>query len=108
MAREVSDFRIAFAHMDRSALVTADEFGELIGKSRNAVYHMLCREPDALPKPVFRQNRYVRWRAGDVRDWIDSLTVAQPRGIGGNARRGRPRNTKDGGASATDNCPVTA
>jgi predicted DNA-binding transcriptional regulator AlpA len=91
MEQKQTDFRVAFAQMDRSALLTPDEFGAVIGKSRNAIYHMLCREPDALPRPVFRQNRYVRWRAGDVRDWIESLTEAQPREISGKGRLGRPR-----------------
>jgi predicted DNA-binding transcriptional regulator AlpA len=92
MKKNAEDFRVVFAHMDRSSLLTADELGALMGKSRNALYHMLCREPDGLPKPVFRQNRYVRWRVGDVRDWINKLPQAALREIGGKGRRGRPRN----------------
>ncbi|WP_092969843.1 AlpA family transcriptional regulator [Ralstonia sp. NFACC01] len=91
MAREISDFRVAFAQMDGAALLTPDEFGELIGKTRNAIYHILCRDPAALPTPVFRQNRYVRWRASDVRDWIKNLPTTQPREIADKPRRGRPR-----------------
>lgn len=91
MAREANDFRVAFAQMDGAALLTPDEFGELIGKTRNAIYHILCRDPAALPTPVFRQNRYVRWRASDVRDWIKNLPSAQPREIAEKPRRGRPR-----------------
>ncbi|WP_433864603.1 helix-turn-helix transcriptional regulator [Ralstonia wenshanensis] len=95
MAREASDFRVAFAQMDGAALLTPDEFGELIGKTRNAIYHILCRDPAALPTPVFRQNRYVRWRASDVRDWITSLPCAKPREIGDKPRRGRRRKAAD-------------
>ena len=90
MKKEIGDFRSEFARMDRASLLTAQELGQLLRKSSNAIYHMLCREPEALPKPVFRQNRYLRWRVGDVRDWIDALPSAE---IQGNttSRRGRPR-----------------
>lgn len=91
MKKPARDFRVAFSNMDRSALLTPDEFGELIGKSRNAVYHMLRREQEAFPQPVLRQNRCIRWRAGDVRDWIDGLSCAKPRELEGGERRGRPR-----------------
>ncbi|WP_141715400.1 helix-turn-helix transcriptional regulator [Burkholderia ubonensis] len=91
MDNDIKDFRVAFAQMDNAALLNPDEFGELIGKTRNAIYHMLCRAPDTLPMPVFRQNRYVRWRAGDVRAWINSLPGAQPREIADQPRRGRRR-----------------
>ncbi|WP_155625290.1 helix-turn-helix transcriptional regulator [Burkholderia vietnamiensis] len=91
MDKDRRDFRVAFAQMDNAALLNPDEFGELLGKTRNAIYHMLCRAPDALPKPVFRQNRYVRWRAGDIRAWINSLPSAQPREISDKPRRGRRR-----------------
>jgi predicted DNA-binding transcriptional regulator AlpA len=78
MNRVSSDFRVTFANMDQSALLTVGEVGELIGKSPNALYHMLCRDPDALPKPVFRQNRYVRWRVSDVREWLQNLVAQEP------------------------------
>lgn len=91
MAHLGSDFRVTFAGMDRSALLTPAELGELIGKSANAVYHMLCRESAGLPTPVFRQHRYVRWRVGDVKDWIEGLPIAAPDDSNDVARRGRPR-----------------
>ncbi|WP_433704636.1 hypothetical protein [Paraburkholderia sacchari] len=40
------------------------------------------------PRPAMRRNRCVRWRAADVREWLNGLnTVAE--------RRGRPRRSVD-------------
>ncbi len=91
MDTRTKDFRVVFATMDKSALINADELGQLLGKTRAAIYQILCMESGQLPAPVFRQNRYVRWRAGDVRDWLESLAVAPVREIAGKERRGRPR-----------------
>lgn len=73
MEKQLEDFRVNFSCFDDLCLLSASEFGKLIGKSENAIYHMLCRHPDSLPPPVFRQNRYLRWRVGDVRLWLKEL-----------------------------------
>ncbi|QCC02689.1 helix-turn-helix domain-containing protein [Cupriavidus necator H16] len=91
--------------MDRCALLSPEELAELLGKSRNAIYHMLRRDEDSFPQPVLRQNRCIRWRAGDVRDWIDSLSSAKPREIETARRRGRPRQG-DLQRSPSDSAPL--
>lgn len=85
------DVRVAFANMDRCALLTPEDLAELLGKSRSAIYHMLRRDEDSFPQPVMRQNRCIRWRAGDVRDWINGMVGAKPREISTVRGRGRPR-----------------
>lgn len=74
--------------MAASALITPAEFAELLVVSENAFYQR--RAKGELPDPAIAQNRYLRWRAGDVRAWLDALCPAEPA-----ARRGRPRNSLD-------------
>ena len=92
---------MTFAHMDGAALLSVIELAQLLGKSPNALYHVLCLKPDELPKPVFRQHRYIRWRASDVRDWLESLEMQawERRGAKtGGCRRGRPRKDAEAGS----------
>lgn len=92
-----TDFRVTFASMDRCALMTPEEIAELLGKTRSAIYHMLRRDEDSFPQPVMRQNRCIRWRAGDVRDWLSGMASAKPRELNIVQRRGRPRKSAQNG-----------
>jgi predicted DNA-binding transcriptional regulator AlpA len=77
-----SDFRVTFGLLDQSALISPKEFACLLGITPGAFYQRNMQ--GEFPLPAISRNRCVRWRAGDVRDWLNGLTaVAQ--------RRGRPR-----------------
>ena len=62
--------------MDSCALIKPAEFASLLGITTNAFYQRDMR--GELPPPVMRQNRYVRYRAGDIREWLNGLTVSNP------------------------------
>jgi predicted DNA-binding transcriptional regulator AlpA len=80
--RSASDFRVLFAQLDPSALISPKEFASLIGIKPGAFYQRNMR--GEFPRPAMSRNRCVRWRAADVREWLNGLnTVAQ--------RPGRPR-----------------
>jgi predicted DNA-binding transcriptional regulator AlpA len=74
-----SDFRVTFAQFDPSALISPKEFASLLGINPGAFYQRNMR--GQLPRPAMSRHRYVRWRAADVREWLNSLnTVAKRRG----------------------------
>ncbi|MGF6858180.1 putative DNA-binding transcriptional regulator AlpA [Paraburkholderia sp. CI3] len=77
-----SDFRVIFGQLDPSALISPREFACLLGITPGAFYqrNMLGE----FPRPAMSRNRYVRWRAADVRAWLNDLNAAAP-------RRGRRR-----------------
>jgi predicted DNA-binding transcriptional regulator AlpA len=78
----VGDFRVTFGQLDPSALISPKEFACLLGITPGAFYQRNMQ--GEFPRPAMSRNRCVRWRAADVRDWLNGLnTVAQ--------RRGRPR-----------------
>lgn len=80
--RSASDFRVLFAQLDPSALISPKEFASLLGIKPGAFYQRNMR--GEFPRPAMSRNRCVRWRAADVREWLNGLnTVAR--------RRGRPR-----------------
>lgn len=85
---QACDFRVKFNAMAASALITPAEFAELLVVSMNAFY--LRRWKGELPDPAVTQNRYLRWRVGDVRVWLDALCPTDTP-----VRRGRPRNSID-------------
>jgi len=88
-ANRAQDFRVAFNAMAASALITPAEFAELLVVSENAFYQR--RAKGELPQPAIVQNRYLRWRAGDVREWLEALRPTGAEAL----RRGRPRIVTD-------------
>jgi len=73
------DFRVLFAQLDPSALISPKEFASLLGIKPGAFYQRNMR--GEFPRPAMSRNRCVRWRAADVRVWLNGLnTVAQRRG----------------------------
>ncbi|HDR9036011.1 TPA: hypothetical protein QDB07_003513 [Burkholderia vietnamiensis] len=72
-----SDFRVLFAQLDPSALISPKEFACLLGITPGAFYqrNMLGE----FPRPAMNRHRCVRWRAADVRAWLNDLGVAGPR-----------------------------
>ncbi|MFP3586198.1 AlpA family phage regulatory protein [Paraburkholderia sp. SIMBA_055] len=81
-----SDFRVLFAQFDPSALISPKEFACLLGITPGAFYQRNMQ--GEFPRPAMSRNRCVRWRAADVREWLNGLnTVAK--------RRGRHRRSVD-------------
>lgn len=78
----VSDFRVLFAQLDPSALISPKEFACLLGITPGAFYQRNMH--GEFPRPAMSRNRCVRWRAADVREWLNGLNGAAQ-------RRGRPR-----------------
>lgn len=73
------DFRVTFARLDPSALISPKEYACLLGIKLGAFYERNSK--GKLPRPALIEHRCVRWRAGDVRDWLNGLNpVAQRRG----------------------------
>jgi predicted DNA-binding transcriptional regulator AlpA len=73
------DFRVTFARLDPSALISPKEFACLLGIKQGAFYERNSK--GKLPQPAMTEHRCVRWRAGDVREWLNSLnSAAQRRG----------------------------
>jgi predicted DNA-binding transcriptional regulator AlpA len=71
-----NDFRVTFAHLDASALISPKEFASLLGIKPGAFYQRNMR--GEFPRPAMSRNRCVRWRAADVREWLNGLhTVTQ-------------------------------
>jgi predicted DNA-binding transcriptional regulator AlpA len=77
-----SDFRVLFARLDPSALISPKEFACLLGITPGAFYQRNMH--GEFPRPAMKRNRCVRWRAADVRIWLNDLNAVAP-------RRGRRR-----------------
>lgn len=74
-----SDFRVTFAQLDPSALISPKEFACLLGITPGAFYQRNMQ--GEFPRPAMSRNRCVRWRAADVREWLNGLnTVTKRRG----------------------------
>jgi predicted DNA-binding transcriptional regulator AlpA len=73
----VGDFRITFAQLDPSALVSPKEYACLLGITINAFYKR--NNLGEFPRPAMSRNRCVRWRAGDVREWLNGLNAVTKR-----------------------------
>ncbi|WP_211622753.1 helix-turn-helix transcriptional regulator [Paraburkholderia domus] len=65
------DFRAVFGKLDASTLITADELAAILCVSRQSIDFRL--RAGKIPRPVVREKRCVRWRAGDVREWLDGM-----------------------------------
>ncbi|HEM7852808.1 MULTISPECIES: helix-turn-helix transcriptional regulator [Burkholderia] len=77
--RPASDFRVLFAQLDPSALISPKEFACLLGITPGAFYQRNMH--GEFPRPAMSRNRCVRWRAADVREWLNGLnTVTKRRG----------------------------
>ncbi|MDR6383992.1 helix-turn-helix transcriptional regulator [Paraburkholderia caribensis] len=74
---EKRDFRAVFCELDPAALLTADEFAALLCINRASIDYRL--HLGKIPRPVIRENRCVRWRVSDVREWLNSLKPAAER-----------------------------
>ncbi|MFM0531732.1 helix-turn-helix transcriptional regulator [Paraburkholderia strydomiana] len=79
-----SDFRVTFGQLDPSALISPKEFACLLGITPGAFYQRNMQ--GEFPRPAMNRNRCVRWRAADVREWLNGLSAVP-------LRRGRPRKT---------------
>jgi predicted DNA-binding transcriptional regulator AlpA len=66
-----TSFRAEFKELDAAALITGDEFAELLCVSRKSIDDRLRR--GKIPRPVVRENRCVRWRVSDVRAWLEDM-----------------------------------
>ncbi|WP_250514264.1 AlpA family phage regulatory protein [Caballeronia sp. INDeC2] len=74
-----SDFRVTFAQLDPCALISPKEFACLLGITPGAFYQRNMQ--GEFPRPAMSRNRCVRWRAADVREWLNGLnTIAKRRG----------------------------
>lgn len=98
------DFRAIFWTLDPAAMITGDEFAELMCITRSAFDFRL--QMGKIIDPVIRENRCIRFRVGDVRSFLENLQQipADPdrapskraqrilaREAAGLPRRGRPR-----------------
>lgn len=57
--------------------VTADEFAAILRVSTRTLFRLRAR--GALPAPVEISSHIVRWRAADVRAYLDALQAREPR-----------------------------
>ena len=82
------DFRAVFCELDPAVLITADEFAALMCITRAAFDFRL--HIGKVPNPVIRENRCVRWRVSDVREWLEAMQQVPAilgRVLGGRAQR---------------------
>lgn len=113
------DFRVVFKDMDDDALILAAEFGELLGVNRNGIYYRLST--GNLIEPVIKRSKQVRWRSGDVREYLRGLAVRPDHAPGKpknqaiadaqSRRAGRPRKVLTSHAQAEpspDATPIVA
>lgn len=82
------DFRAVFFELDPVVLITADEFAALLRVTRASFDFRL--HIGKIPDPVIRENRCVRWRVSDVRNWLKAMQQVPPdpaRVLGARAQR---------------------
>lgn len=89
----MGDFRRDFDKFSDDALVNPLELAELLSTDRSCLYGELRK--GRLVKPVIHRQRQIRWRAGDIRDWLRNLGSAPALVRSGYARMGRPRKGKE-------------
>jgi predicted DNA-binding transcriptional regulator AlpA len=65
------DFRAVFRALDPAALITAGEFAALLCVNAASIEYRL--KVGRIPRPVVRENRCVRWRVSDVREWLEAM-----------------------------------
>lgn len=85
------DFRVLFGKMPGEAPFFVDDWAQLLGKSKNAIYLMVNR--GLLPRRIELGQVGLTWRVESVRAWLSALPEA---GSDGNVprqqkQRGRPR-----------------
>ena len=86
----MEDFRRVFKDLDDSALITIDEYGQLLGLTPAAMGQR--RHTGKLAEPCIQGGKLLRWRAGYVRTWLRQLNQDSRKPIEGPSRRlGRPR-----------------
>ena len=99
------NFRREFGELDDAVLIGPAQLAAVIGAvSVGAVYVSLAR--GALPEPLIRENRKLRWSVGQVRAHVGELaelcaarvaarlaTTGIPQKLPSAAHHGRPRNT---------------
>ena len=99
------NFRREFGELDDAVLIGPAQLAAVIGAvSVGAVYVSLAR--GALPEPLIRENRKLRWSVGQVRAHVGELaqlcaarvaarlaTTGIPQKSPNGPRHGRPRNT---------------
>ena len=89
MGRGTSDFRKEFEKFSDDSLIDSLELAALLATDRTCLYVSLKK--GQLVKPVIHRNRQIRWRAGDVREWLRSLAPATARKVKVRKQMGRPR-----------------
>ena len=61
---------------DRAKLLTAHDVLVMTGyRSRTTLYRLMKK--GICPKPVLIGGDRIRWRAGDIEDWLSSLRTAE-------------------------------
>jgi prophage regulatory protein len=56
------------------ALLRIDLVKALTGLSRTTIYTRMAEDPPTFPKAIRQGKRCTRWRAGDIRAFLQSLT----------------------------------
>lgn len=56
------------------SLVSPADVCRIAGIGRTTLFYLVREEK--IPQPIIRQHRCVRWRLGDVRDWLDAVAEA--------------------------------
>ena len=88
---DMDDFRKNFKDFDDACLIDASEYGQLMGGiSTSAVLQK--RFLGELAEPAIQGGKVLRWRAGDVRQWLKDLRKdTRPDPAAPQRRTGRPR-----------------
>lgn len=85
-----NDFREKFKQLDDACLISLEEFAQLVGITPGALSVKRCH--GELPTPAIQGGKLLRWRAGDVREWLRQLIIdKRPDRVLGMRKGGRPR-----------------
>ncbi len=99
MSKMHTDFRVVFARMADQAIVTRDEFAELLSTTPAGLSQMNYR--GELPATAFPEKRKACWFARDIRAWLEEAAAARDErkapaaSVDSGKRGGRPRHAVD-------------
>lgn len=89
----MGNFRRDFETFSDDALINPLELAELLSTDRACLYADLRK--GRVAKPVIHRQRQIRWRVGDIRDWLRKLGPAPALVREGSKRMGRKRKSTE-------------
>ena len=96
----MTEFRHQFKNLDDAVLIDTSEYGSLMGITGAAMSQR--RHNGELAEPAIQGGKLLRWRAGDVREWLKQLNQdSRPGPLTSSKRTGRPRVRREAEKAAT-------